>query len=116
MANDRPGLDNFCTLQIQVRAGGEDGSPGSTGDLFEMPLKDAADVAGVETTEDTESVDQWKEVERTVEEVDETIDNETVTIRRIIKSKFEKPSGKQVELVFAEAQDDVSADNITEVV
>lgn len=53
--------------------------------------------------------EQWKEVARTIEKVDV----EGIEVNRIIKTTFEKPSGKRIELVFAEAQPGVDPDSIT---
>ena len=86
-----------CRTRIRVT------SPDGT--RADRPLDDAIEDAEGEETE----VEQWTEVARTIK----TINVSGVEIDRIVKTTFEKPSGKRIQLVFAEAQEGVDVDDIT---
>lgn len=64
------------------------------GNEEEVPLEEAIEEAEAEATE----VEQWNEVSRETQEI--TVDG--VTLDRIVRVTFEKPSGKQIRLNFAE--------------
>jgi len=87
------------------------------GDEEEGAITEVVDEAEKEKAEEetdsdgNQTPEEWKEVKRVIEEVD--LENSGTTINRIIRTRFEKPNGRQIELVFAEAQG-IDADTITE--
>lgn len=74
--------------RVSVRKRNDDGT------VEEVPLEEAIEDAEAEVTE----VEQWNEVSREIQEI--TVDG--VTLDRIVRVTFEKPSGKQIRLNFAE--------------
>lgn len=110
MAKEEPTTPDACIYRMRYISPSNEEKEGSIAEVM-----DAAEKEKQEKTDSTgeNDIEKWKEIERVVEEVELS---DGTAVERIIRSRFEKPNTRQVELVFAEAQDGVNADDITTVV